>query len=113
MFEPVAFVKYDEAVRNRVNELGIVQFAVIETDELYSHFSLENTVKVTAKTSGFAKGGRGTTRSGASSNKSEIHCIRFDNYAEGCKGQCTYLHACYVCESKDHGKRECPKKVNK
>ena len=113
MFEPVAFVKYDEAVRNRVNDLGIAQFGVIETDEVYSHFSLENTVKVTAKTSSFAKGGRGTTRSGASSNKNEIHCIRFNNYAEGCKGRCSYLHACYVCESKDHGKRDCPKKVNK
>ena len=113
MFEPVAFVKYDEAVRNRVNDLGIAQFGIIETDEVYSHFSLENTVKLTAKTSTFAKGGRGTTRSGTSSNKSEIHCIRFNNYAEGCKGRCSYLHACYVCESRDHGKRECPKKVSK
>ena len=112
MFEPVAFIKYDEAVRKRVNETGIAQFGVIETDEVYSHFSIENTVKVTAKSSTFVKGGRGA-RAGASANKSEIHCIRFNNYAEGCKGRCSYLHACYVCESKDHGKRECPKKVNK
>ena len=113
MFEPVAFIKYDEAVRKRVNETGIAQFGVIETDEVYSHFSIENTVKVTAKSSSFVKGGRGTTRAGAGSNKSEIHCIRFNNYTEGCKGRCGYMHACYVCESKEHGKRECPKKVNK
>ena len=113
MFEPVAFIKYDEAVRKRVNETGIAQFGVIETDEAYSHFSIENTVKVTAKASTFVKGGRGTTRTGASTNKSEIHCIRFNNYTEGCKGRCSYLHACYVCESKDHGKWDCPKKVNK
>ena len=112
MFEPVAFIKYDEAVRKRVNETGIAQFGVIETDEVYSHFSIENTVKVTAKSSTFVKGGRGA-RAGASANKSEIHCIRFNNYVDGCKGRCSYLHACYVCESKDHGKRECPKKVNK
>ena len=29
----------------------------------------------------------------------ETHCIRF-----GCRGKCSYLHACYVCDSKDHGK---------
>ena len=34
------------------------------------------------------KGGRGTNRAGPSSNKSEIHCIRFNNYTEGCKGRC-------------------------
>ena len=111
MFEPVAFIKYDEAVRKRVNETGIAQFGIIETDEVYSHFSIENTVKVTAKTSTFGKGGSGTTRAGSNANKSEIHCIHFNNYTEGCKGRCGYLHACYVCESKDHGKRDCPKKV--
>ena len=57
MFEPVAFIKYDEAVRKRVNETGISQFGAIETDEVYSHFSIENTVKVTAKSSTFVKGG--------------------------------------------------------
>ena len=113
MFEPVSFIKYDEAVRKRVNETGIAQFGIIETNEVYSHFSIENTVKVTAKSSTFVKGGRGTAQAGTGSNKSEIHCIRFNNYTEGCKGRCGYLHACYVCESKEHGKRDCPKKVNK
>ena len=113
MFEPVAFIKYDEAVRKRVNETGIAQFGVIEMDEVYSHFSIENTVKVTAKSSTFVKGGRGTSRAGATVNKSETHCIRFNNYDGGCKGRCSYLHACYMCESKEHGKRDCPKKANK
>ena len=113
MFEPVAFIKYDEAVRKRVNESGISQFGIIETDEVYSHFSIENTVKVTAKSSTFVKGGRGNSRAGATVNKGETHCIRFNNYDGGCKGRCSYLHACYVCESKEHGKRDCPKKVNK
>ena len=113
MFEPVAFIKYDEAVRKRVNESGISQFGVIETDEVYSHFSIENTVKVTAKSSTFVKGGRGTSRAGTTVNKGKTHCIRFNNYHGGCKGRCSYLHACYVCESKEHGKRDCPKKVNK
>ena len=113
MFEPVAFIKYDEAVRERVNETGIAQFGVIETDEVYSHFSIENTVKLTGKSSTFGKSGRGTTHSGATVNKGETHCIRFNNYDGGCKGCCSHLHACYVWDSKDHGKRDCPKKVNK
>ena len=70
MFEPVAFIKYDEAVRKRVNETGVSQFRIIETDEVYSHFSIENTLKVTAKSSTFVKGGRGTTRAGANVNNS-------------------------------------------
>ena len=49
MFEPIAFVKYDEAVRDRVNDKGVSQFGVIETNVVYSHFSLENTTKVTGK----------------------------------------------------------------
>ena len=111
MFEPVAFIKYDEAIRKRVNEMGVSQFGVIETDEVYSHFSIENTVKVTAKSSTFVKSGRGTARSG-NVNKSDTHCIRFNNYDGRCKGRCSYLRACYVCESKEHGKRDCPKKEN-
>ena len=112
MFESIAFVKYNEAVRGRVNEKGIGQFGIIETDKVYSHFSLENTVKVTEKNSTIAKRGPGTTRS-SDVNKSETHCIRFNNYNVGGKGRCSYLHACYVCESKDHSKRDCPKKANK
>ena len=38
MFEPVAYIKYDEAVREIAN--------VIKTDGVYFHFSLEHTVKV-------------------------------------------------------------------
>ena len=112
MYEPVAFVKYDEAIRDCVNDKGVGQFDIIETDEVYSHFSIENTVKVSGKVSGMAEGGRGSGRL-SSVNKTETHCIRFNNYDVGCKGRCGYLHACYVCESKDHGKRDCPKKANK
>ena len=107
MFEPVAFVKYDEAVRERANDKGLTQFGVIETDKVYSHFSLENTVKVMGKGPATQKGGRGTSRA---VNKAKTH-IRFNNYDIGCKGKCSYLHTCYVCDSKDHGKRDCPKKL--
>ena len=108
MFEPVAFVKYDEAVRGHVNEKGVSQFGIMETDEVYSHFSLEIMVKVMDESSTIAKGGRGTTRSTV--KKAETHYIRFNNYDISCRGKCSYLHACYVCDSKEHSKRDCPKK---
>ena len=109
MFEPVTFIKYDEAFGGRANDKGISQFSIIKTDEVYSHFSLENTVKVTGKGAGNQKGGLGTSRVGATS-KAETHCVHFNNYEIGCKGKCSYLQACYVCDSCDRGKRNCPKK---
>ena len=104
MFEPVACMKYDEAVRTRVNSKGISQFSIIETDEVYSHFSLENTVKVTGKGTVNKKGGW-------------AHLGRFNRphtvFDFGCKSKCSFLHACYVCDSREHGKQDCPKKSNK
>ena len=35
--------------RDRANGKGIEQFNIFETDEVYSHFSLENTVNVPKK----------------------------------------------------------------
>ena len=59
---------------------------MIETDEVCSHLSLENTVKERG-------GGRGTSKlSSTSRPKSETQCIRFNNYNGGCKGKCNYLH---------------------
>ena len=66
-------------------------------------------MKVTGKGSTPAKGGRGTTRT-STVNKAETHCIRFNNYDIGCRGKCSHLHACYICDSKDHSKCDCPKK---
>ena len=111
MFEPVAYIKYDEAVRERANGKGISQFSITETDKAYPYFSLENTVKVTGKGSGNQKGGCGPSRMGSTS-KAETHCTRFNNYEIECKGKCSYLHACYVCDSCEHGKCDCPKKSN-
>ena len=89
MFEPIAFIKYDEAVRTQANGKGISQFSIIETDEVYSHFSLENMVKVTGKGAVNQKSGRGTSRTVPSTT----HCIRFNNYKIGCKGKCSFLQA--------------------
>ena len=62
MFKPVAYIKYDEAICERANGKGIEQFGIIETDEVYFHFSLENTVNVSQKSQSKAKGGRGTSK---------------------------------------------------
>ena len=109
MFEAQAYIKYNEVVRERAINKGVTQFSIIITDEVFSHFSLENTVKVPQKTENKARGGRGSSKWG-SSGKSETICICFNNYDIGCKGRCNFVHQCYVCDSKDHGKKDCPKK---
>ena len=47
-FEAVA--GYDQAVRDRELE-GYSQFSIIETEEVFTHFSVENTVKKVDKSS--------------------------------------------------------------
>ena len=41
---------YDEAVRARVALEGYAEFAKIETDEVFCHFSVENTIKKSDRT---------------------------------------------------------------
>ena len=48
-FEAVA--GYDQAVRERVELEGYSQFSIIETEEVFTHFSVENTVKKVDKSS--------------------------------------------------------------
>ena len=101
-FEAVA--GYDQAVRDRVELEGYTQFAIIETEEVFTHFSVENTVKKTEK----AKNGKYKPASGAKTNGI---CFRF-NSEEGCTGKCYFIHKCTECDSKSHGKKDC-KKSNK
>ena len=58
---------YDDAVRARVALEGYGEFAKIETDEVYGHFSMENTVKkcdVSAKSQSKFKSGGGAKANG-------------------------------------------------
>ena len=99
-FEAVA--GYDQAVRERVELEGYSQFSIIETEEVFTHFSVENTVKKVDKSSknGKYKPSNGTKTSGI--------CFRF-NSEEGCVGKCYFIHKCSECESKSHGKKDCKK----
>ena len=99
-FEAVA--GYDQAVRERVELEGYEQFAIIETEEVFTHFSVENTVKKTEKSS---KNGKYKPSNGAKTNGI---CFRF-NSEEGCTGKCYFIHKCTECDSKSHGKKDCKK----
>ena len=98
-FEAVA--GYDQAVRERVELEGYAQFAIIETEEVFTHFSVENTVKKIEK----SKNGKHKPSSGAKTNGI---CFRF-NSEEGCTGICYFIHKCTECDSKAHGKKDCKK----
>ena len=93
-FEAVA--GYDQAVRDRVELEGYVQFSIIETEEVFTHFSVENTVKKVEK----SKTGKYKPASWAKTNGI---CFRF-NSEEGCTGKCYFIHKCTECDSKSHGK---------
>ena len=98
-FEAVA--GYDQAVRDRVELEGYAQFSVIETEEDFTHFSVENTVKRVEK----SKTGKYKPSNGAKTNGI---CFRF-NSEEGCAGKCYFIHKCTECDSKAHGKKDCKK----
>ena len=100
-FEAVA--DYDQAVRDRVELEGYSQFSIIETEEVFTHFSVENTVKKVEK----AKNGKYKPAS-ANGAKTNGICFRF-NSEEGCTGKCYFIHKCTECDSKSHGKKDCKK----
>ena len=99
-FEAVA--GYDQAVRERVELEGYAQFSIIETEEVFTHFSVGNTVKKVDKSS---KNGKYKPANGAKTNGI---CFRF-NSEEGCTGKCYFIHKCSECDSKSHGKKDCKK----
>ena len=98
-FEAVA--GYDQAVRDRVELEGYAPFSIIETEEVFTHFSVENTVKKVEK----SKNGKYKPSNGAKTNGI---CFRF-NSEEGCTGKCYFIHKCTECDSKSHGKKDCKK----
>ena len=98
-FEAVA--GYDQAVRDRVELDGYVQFSIIETEEVFTHFSVENTVRKVEK----SKAGKYKPANGAKTNGI---CFHF-NSEEGCAGKCYFIHKCTECDSKLHGKKDCKK----
>ena len=95
-----AISSYDEAVRTRMALEGYSEFAKIETDEVFRHFSVENTIKKSeCAAKGQSKGG------GAKAN--EI-CFRY-NSEEGCVGKCFFIHKCSECDTRQHGKKDSKK----
>ena len=96
-----AIAGYDQAVRDRVELEGYSQFSIIETEEVFRHFSVENTVKKIDKSS---KSDPGKYKPGGATANGV--CFRFNSEA-GCSGKYCFIHKCSECESKSHGKKDC------
>ena len=95
---------YDEAVRARVALESYSELANIETDEVFGHYSVENTIK---KSEGTAKS-QGKFKTGGGGAKANGICFRY-NSEEGCSGKCFFIHKCSECDSRQHGKKDCKK----
>ena len=94
---------YDDAVRAREALEGYGEFAKIETDEVFSHFSVENTVKksdISVRSLCKFKLGGGAKANGI--------CFCY-NSEEGCTCKCYFIHKCSECDSCQHGKKDCKK----
>ena len=76
---------------------GYSQFATITTEEIFTHFSMENTVKKADKSAKVSK-------YKLSLAKNSGMCFMF-NSVEGCQGKCFFVHKCSDCESKLHCKK--------
>ena len=96
VYEPIAFLKYDECVRERAGKLGPVAFSTVEQEDVIRCFCFDNTKAAKAK--------EGASRK--SKQKSGKYCFRFND--TGCNAKsCAYTHRCSGCEDSNHGKKDC------
>ena len=103
MYKVDSLCKYDAAVRKRAGLNGVEEFGCIKHDEMFTYFTYDDTVKATSAQGSDAKSGKSKTRS---KKYSDLVCNRF-NSDEGCKLPCNFLHACLLCESRSHAKKDC------
>ena len=91
-----AFVKYDEAVREKAGRVGPTAFGTV-VQEMGLHFCYDNTIKARQQTKIGTKEKR---------QKSEKTCNRYKE--NGCFSKtCNYQHKCQSCELYGHGHRDC------
>ena len=97
-YKKIAFIGYDESVRERAGDIGPSAFGNVEYDDIFRFFCADNTIP--KKTL--------TKKEGASSGrvKSDKLCIRYND--TGCQSKtCIYAHRCSGCEMWGHPRKEC------
>ena len=98
----VAFLLYDESVRDRAGEVGPTAFGQVDQEDALRFFSADNMKKTTPKKSAAAASSMGK-------KKSDKLCIRFND--GGCNAKnCFFVHKCVGCDDTTHGKKECKAK---
>ena len=102
-----AFVKYDEAVRERAGRVGPTAFGTVIQEDVLTHFCYDNTIRARQQLKTNTKEKR---------PKSDKTCNRYND--SGCFSKtCNYQHKCQSCDQFGHGRRDCKsqdkKKENK
>ena len=97
VYEPIAFLKYDECVRERAGRVGPSAFSSVEQEDVIRCFCFDNTKSAKAARDVAAKKPR---------QKTGKYCFRFND--TGCSSKsCAYAHRCSGCEGYGHGKKDC------
>ena len=97
-----AFVKYDEAVRDRAGQEGPSTFGVVNQEDVLRYFCFDN-----------AEPQRQSKATAAASSKTSTKkrldkiCLKYNN-ENGCNLKaCTFKHNCIACEEPGHPRKEC------
>ena len=97
VYEPEAFIVYDESVRERAGLVGPSAYGNVVQEDMLRFFSCEYMRRTRSI---------GKEKSQASKKKSDKLCIRFND--NGCNAKsCAFVHKCVHCDSDAHGKKDC------
>ena len=97
VFESIAFVQYDESVRERAGEVGPSAFSSVVQEDALRFFSAEN---MKQKKQGSKSGSQGARK------RSDKTCLRYND--TGCNAKnCYYVHKCVACDGEGHAKKDC------
>ena len=97
-YKKIAFIGYDESVRERAGEVGPSAFGTVEYDDIFGFFCADNTIPKKAR----------VKKEGASAGrvKSEMCCIRYNDSI--CQSKtCVYAHRCSECDTWGHPRKDC------
>ena len=84
VFEAIAFIQYDENVRERAGEVGPSAFSGVVQEDALRFFSVENMKRKKQAGKAATQGGR---------KQSDTICIRYND--TGCDAKnCYYVHKC-------------------
>ena len=99
VYEPEAFARYDESVRNKAGQVGPSAFGTVEHEDVLRFFTYDNVKQKGAAVK------KPASKPGKPSKK-EKTCLHYND--AGCSVKaCPYAHKCLACEEWGHSRSEC------